>query len=75
MSKAKYFYTIQSGDGMFICSDIDKGLETNKISEAIRFNSEKELNNYWETYICKIMRENMDLKRIEVECLCLELEE
>lgn len=68
--KVKWFYTLMR-DGKFINSNHMKG-DTEEIGEAIRFNTEQEVLEYWETPYAKMIREESNIKIIEVECILRE---
>lgn len=68
--KKKYFYTLMR-DGKFINSNSMKS-DTEEIAEAIRFNTEEDMLYYWEQPCTKMIREDSDVKIIEVECILRE---
>lgn len=58
-------------NGKFINSNFMKG-DTDDIGEAIRFNTENEVLDYWEQPYTKLMRDESDIRIIEVECILRE---
>lgn len=66
----KYFYTLKR-NGKFINENYMKG-DTDNIKEAIKFNNEQDVLNYWEQPCTKLMRKEYDIKIIEVECILRE---
>lgn len=43
--------------------------DTDNIAEGIRFNTETEVLYYWNRPVTKALREDSDMKIIEVECI------
>lgn len=68
--KNKYFYTIMR-NGKFINSNSMKS-DTEEIGEAIRFNTEEDILYYWEQPYTKMIREESNIKIVEVECILRE---
>lgn len=68
--KKQYFY-ILIRDGKFINSNPMKA-DTENIGEAVRFNTEDDVLYYWEKPYTKMLRNESDIKIVEVECILRE---
>lgn len=68
--KKKYFYSLMR-DGKFINSNSMKE-DTDKISEAIRFDDEEAIKSYWNKPYTKALRASSNIKAVEVECIIRE---
>lgn len=66
----QYFYTIKK-EGKYINSNAMKE-DTNIIAEAIRFDSEEAVLDYWNSPIVEKMRSIFKMQIIEVECIVKE---